>query len=151
MQDTPKPAVEGAVGQAEVSGGSRCESGRCDPPAGVAGVCGTSAFSTGDTSRMQTRKNWQEGCAGGKAKKSHPPQELHVRNCPGGSGSPSSAALLHEIGSHLATAPIPLPTAAPSRVLSYGQGEGQRGGRQPLMGGGGCGSPLAAAGTEIRL
>lgn len=50
-----------------------------------------------------------------------------VRNCPGGSGSPSSTALLHEIGSHLATARIPLPTAAaaPSRVLSYGQGEGR--------------------------
>lgn len=31
-----------------------------------------------------------------------------VRNCPGGSGSPSSFALLHEIGSHLATALIPL-------------------------------------------
>lgn len=34
-----------------------------------------------------------------------------VRNCPGGSGSPSSFALLHEIGSHLATALIPLTTA----------------------------------------
>jgi len=63
----PKPAAEGAAGQAEVSGGLRRESGGCDPPAGVAGVDGSG-------SGMQMRKNWQGGCAGGKAKKSHPPR-----------------------------------------------------------------------------
>lgn len=134
-----KPAVKGAVGQVEVSGGLCCESGCCDPLAGVAGVYGSSAFSIGSTSRMQTQKNWQEECAGGKAKKSHPPRSCapwaKCQNCPGGSGSPSSSALLHEIDSHLATACIPLVRAVRSCVLSYGRGEDWRGERQFMRGG----------------
>lgn len=102
----------------------RCELGHCGPPAGVAGAGGSSAFSVGSTSRMQMRRNWQEGCAGGKAKKSYPPRAACCgpsdRNCPGGSGSPSSSALLHEIGSHLATSRIPLPAARPGSAPAVG-------------------------------
>lgn len=58
------------------------------------------------------------GCAGGKAKRPHPPGAARrgpsVRHSPGGSGSPSRSALLHEIGSHLATARIPFTAAAGS-------------------------------------
>lgn len=53
MQDPPKSAVGRAVGQAEVLGGLCCELGHCDPPAGVAGVDGSSTFSTGTIGRMQ--------------------------------------------------------------------------------------------------
>lgn len=64
-----KAAAEGAAGEAEVLEGLRCELGHCDPPAGVAGAGGSSAFSIGSASRMQMGRNWQQRRAGGKAKK----------------------------------------------------------------------------------
>lgn len=89
-----KAAAESAVGEAEVSEGLCCELGHCDPPAGVAGVGGSSAFSIGSASRMQMRRNWQEGCAGDKAKKSYPPRAAcwgpSDRTVPEGQAAPAA-------------------------------------------------------------
>ena len=97
---------------------------------------GAAPFLLGAPAECKCGKIGRKGVLGAKPRNHIRPGAVRrgpsVRNCPGGSGSPSSSALLHEIGSHLATARILLTTAARSRVLSYGQGEGRGGERGSL-------------------
>lgn len=106
-------AAEGAVGEAEVLEGLRCELGHCDPPAGVAGAAGAAPFLSGAPAECKCAEIGRKGVLGAKPR-NHIRPELRAgrqatgtvpegpaapaaRHC-----SPSSSALLRDSGRTLA-------------------------------------------------